>query len=144
MKEDIVKQRAARKEFLDDMVAYYRVDPAARRSVSSRTAYDPDGFGYVSNQCTYAPIKETSEGCAIGRCLSRNQAELFDKSSSAGSGATVATIFIYLPEKLRALGRDFLTAVQAFHDVDSNWVDDVAIDYRYQLIINEFIAEPLI
>jgi hypothetical protein len=143
MKEDIVKLRAARKEFLDDMVAYYRVDPAARRSVDSRTAYYPDGYSYVSNQCTYAPIKETSEGCAIGRCLSREQAELFDKNSSAGV-ATVATIFIYLPEKLKALGRDFLTVVQAFHDVHSNWVDDVAIDYRYQLIINEFIAEPLI
>lgn len=101
-----------KKEFLDDMVAFYSVDPIDRRAVN----YDV---------CKY----KTTDGkkCAIGRWILD---ENYDKDFE-GNGiqswktyeSTGKTILQSLPEEIQLLGDEFLRDVQNLHDNRTYWDD---------------------
>jgi len=92
-----------RKEFLDNMIAYYSEDPEHRRSQAG-----PD-------TCFYH--QSNGAKCAIGRWIPDDQYD------SAIEGVTVCDdlVFRSLPEKLKDLGMDFLADVQKLHDNGHWW-----------------------
>lgn len=107
-------------EFLLDMLKYYCEDPS-RRCISP------------TNLCKYHPSTInhlTSEGCAIGRHLSKELAIELDNEELTD----VMSIFDKLPSELQKLGDDFLQNVQELHDVVRNWNETGLTDYgRIQL-----------
>lgn len=68
--------------------------------------------------CVYSCTNE-SEGCAIGRFLTKAMARKFDNYSN--SSIQNNEIFNSLPEDLRNLGQDFLLKIQELHDGKSYW-----------------------
>jgi len=93
-------------DFLLDMLEYYCENPEERRNQN------------VYGNCMYAPQKDTSEGCAIGRKISK---ELQQKFDSRRESPVVNNVFNLLPENLQLLGCDFLTEVQQLHDGGYFW-----------------------
>jgi len=112
-----------KEEFLLDMLDYYTVDPEGRRCRN-------DG------NCWYSPEtanKPTSEGCAIGRKLDRNVANLIDKEHCLGIGISslMDETDNDLPDFMYELGCSFLEACQSIHDKDDNW------DFANMCLTNE-------
>lgn len=92
-----------RKDFLDNMIAYYSEDPVHRRSK------DEKGW------CCYRDWRGNK--CAIGRWIPD---ESYCKSME---GFRVCAIMEDLPSHVQALGEDFLMDVQQLHDGDHNWCE---------------------
>lgn len=100
-------------EFFLDMLQYYAVDPLTRRCIDN---------GY----CTYSPVTSNkvgqSEGCAIGRKLTPDNALTLDKIQKGfGVNSVMAREPELLPEWMKDLGSRFLGDVQNFHDISTNW-----------------------
>jgi len=95
-----------REEFLQSTLDYYGANPIARRNI---------GVGGV---CKYQPIKETSEGCAIGRFMPIDKAY---RDECDGIGV-ISEIFIHdelverLPEWMQKMAPEFLNDIQKLHD----------------------------
>ena len=92
-----------KKDFLDNMIAYYSEDPAHRRATNGEGA------------CSYH--RDDGNRCAVGRWIP-------DEMYTSGmEGVSVGDHFVFsrLPEKLKNLGEDFLTDIQGLHDGDRFW-----------------------
>jgi len=117
--------------FLLDMLAYYTVDPQARRNYVEDTGL---------STCKYAPLKETSEGCAIGRHLPLEVALEWDKVDilycdeeeeeclhfesvydDINSAIDLKLIKDDRPPVLKELNSVFLTRIQSLHDNKTCW-----------------------
>jgi len=109
------------KAFLVDTIQYYIVDPKTRRSKNPKTG-----------KCQYSGTDE-SEGCAIGRHLSKNTCLFLDKHSFPFEYE-----FQLFPNSLQHLGRKFLLEVQLFYDRDYIWKDQQKFDKALQEFKNEF------
>jgi len=76
--------------------------------------------GGVGNGCTYSPIEDVSEGCAIGRHIKdKGLCKLLDTSEYGGVSNTKT--FDALPSNLKKLGQPFLNRIQGLHDDEKNW-----------------------
>ena len=79
-------------------------------------------------------MSDGSDGCAIGRKISKRLAKKLDNSIGLGGddGASVSSdsIFELLPQKLQKLGQDFLSDIQDFHDDKNNWENKKAIQRK--------------
>jgi hypothetical protein len=92
---------------IDDMVAYYEVNPYARRAFS-------DG------ECAYL-IEETGSKCAIGRMLNNTDMEML-KEEQMLFDTTIFDIYgILTSERIKALPLSFLAQLQELHDNDAYW-----------------------
>lgn len=84
--------------------------------------YNSNNRCELRGSCKYSPytlgIENTSQGCAIGRYLSKRLAKKFDKLSVVVSNPDV---YEELPNKLKILGIHFLEDVQYLHDFRDNW-----------------------
>jgi hypothetical protein len=120
-------------EFLEDMVEYYSADPKKRRN------YDEE-----HEVCQYLPISKESEGCAIGRKISKRLAKKLDNfiglGDDYGSGTSVDSdgVFELLPQKLQNLGQEFLIDIQKFHDEKEHWASKKTIKCRMDRIIEKY------
>jgi hypothetical protein len=96
-----IKEFSTRLEFAQDTINYYWGRPE-RQNVDSK------------NQCQYEPVRNESDGCAIGRHLPNLLCNELDRMDDP----TVNTneVFDKLPEWMKALGKDFLRAIQLIHD----------------------------
>lgn len=98
-------------ELLDETVKYYSTDPDGRRcAVDGCCYYHPKTLG----------LEGKSEGCAIGRLLSRRMALQFDNNG----GDSIDELFEILPMKIKKYGIVFLTDLQMLHDFDRYWTCD--------------------
>lgn len=110
-------------EYLLDTLEYYSVDPEKRRSF---ILIEPG-----RQSCKYAPVKETSEGCAIGRKLigTTEQKQAWDKSYASYMGIVgtylgpINDVVDIRPEWMKDMSMNFLQELQRFHDNKSNWAD---------------------
>lgn len=100
-------------EFLLDMLDYYTVDPEGRRC---KQDYD----------CFYSPDtinKPTSEGCAIGRKLDKENADSIDRDFE--DGVSIQELIededSRIPQYMYELGYNFLNSCQSLHDKNDNW-----------------------
>lgn len=108
MKKQLSAINKKRLELLEDTVKYYSVSPVDRRCTDGGTCnYHPATLG----------MQETSEGCAVGRLLSRRMAARFDSYGEK----SVTELFVDLPKKLQKYGGAFLQNLQSFHDTDHYW-----------------------
>lgn len=98
-----------RLEFLNETVGFYTNNP---RSITE------------TGECIYSPTSK-SVGCAIGRHIEdKDLCKQLDNHRSGGLAATeIFYTFDLLPEKLKALGKDFLQDVQDLHDCDVYWAN---------------------
>lgn len=99
--------RRKRREFLDEMVAHFSVNP---RAVDS------------NGSCVYS--HSVNGGCAIGRKISKDLAYRFDYMGAEVSyNFTVSDerIFNLLPLELSMLGVNFLQDCQYLHDNENSW-----------------------
>lgn len=99
-----------RKEFLDDMVAYYSTDPVGRRSINPSSELN-------STRCLYRG--PNGKKCAIGRHIPDEEYDpemegkgVCDYEDAYGTKA---------PASIAHLGVPFLARVQSLHDCDENW-----------------------
>lgn len=113
-------------DFLLDMLNYYSVAPNDRRN------------GIAGQSCKYAPIKETSEGCAIGRHLIGTVEEKKSWDNLADSSfANIRKMIAdgeckdLQPEWMKLLPSEFLNTCQGFHDRRYNW-DENGLNYEGQ------------
>lgn len=105
------------KQFLEDTIAYYSVNPQERRCKNYR------------GMCSYSPRtveKEgKSEGCAIGRHLSpeaQEQWDTYDDNDSVIGMKNRTELFASTaPEWMQTMNERFLRDVQRMHDVDGYW-----------------------
>lgn len=120
-----------KQQFLQDTVDYYSLNPLERRNAITTE----DKYGTIRVECKYTPIKQTSEGCAIGRHVKLKTAKKMDELNLPINNPR---IFKLLPIKLRALGDGFLTRVQMLHDTDHYWsstgLTDSGVDFLKQII----------
>jgi hypothetical protein len=118
-------------EFLEEMVEYYSADPKKRRN-----------YNETIEACQYHPASEESEGCAIGRKVSKRLAKKLDNFIGLGDddGTSVKCngIFKLLPQKLQRLGKRFLIDIQDFHDEKDYWADKETFEYQMDWIIGKY------
>jgi hypothetical protein len=72
------------------------------------------GYNEYKGMCTY------SDGCAIGRKLSKELCKTLDKCEGI-TGVSCKSIFNELPQELRELKQDFLEHIQSLHDHGPYW-----------------------
>ena len=94
---------------LKETVDYYSVDPINRRSLLPGSLL-----------CVYSPHAK-SQGCAIGRLISKELAKYFDRDSPAIGTPVVDDVFHELPIDLQKLGLNYLVELQVFHDSHLFW-----------------------
>lgn len=98
-------------EFLVDMLEYYCPDPENRRNS-------------IEGRCRYYPIKDRSEGCAIGRHMTSDSAQQAD---NVPGETTIDNIYKtwaeFLPTWMLPLGVSFLEKCQELHDLSELWED---------------------
>ena len=109
------------KAFLVDTIQYYIVDPKTRRSKNPKTG-----------KCQYSGTDE-SEGCAIGRHLSKDLCKILDNQS-----LSFEYEFEYFPNSLQCLGLRFLLDVQLFHDRDHVWKNQQDFDKVLQMFKEDY------
>ena len=118
----LTKLQTKQLRLLKETVDYYSVDPVNRRSLS------PGG-----SQCLYSPHAK-SQGCAIGRLVSKELAKYFDGDSPAISTPVVDDVFHELPIDLQKLGLAYLVELQVFHDSHLFWnTKGLTIEGTHQL-----------
>jgi len=93
-----------RKEFLDDLIAFYSADPVGRRSV-----------GVMRGGCYYRG--SNGRKCAIGRYIPNYQYS----GKMEGLIVSATAVWKALPESIRALEAPFLIACQNLHDEARFW-----------------------
>lgn len=107
-----MKKFETKEEFLLDALEYYTKD--SRRRCTSRGA------------CTYSPTNSAkngiSEGCIIGRHLSRKNQLLADNiGEDTNIKHILETHSTLIPLWIRNFGGDFLLDCQLLHDNSANW-----------------------
>lgn len=75
---------------------------------------------HSGHSCYY--YLEGTPGCAVGRLISEDLAKLLNNRGTANG------IFDKLPIDVQELGKDFLWAIQQFHDTATNFNDDGLVD----------------
>jgi hypothetical protein len=103
----------SKENYLVDLLDYYSVSPEERRCVGSP-------------QCFYSPItlnKLTSEGCAIGRNMTPENAKKLDELEPDGMWYSdcVTKYRELFPKEMLLLNTMFLQRCQGFHDDGDNW-----------------------
>jgi hypothetical protein len=104
-----------REQLLADTVSHYTED-------LNRRCRKADGV----SGCFYNPAKANkvgvSQGCAIGRFMTKAQKEAADELKR---GSDIASVYSYdptlIPKKLARLGIDFLADIQNLHDINDFW-----------------------
>jgi hypothetical protein len=92
---------------IDDMVAYYEVNPDARRAK-------------MGDECAYLVV-ETGSKCAIGRMLNEDDLKML-KEDHMLFDTTIFDIYeILTTERIKALPLSFLAQLQEVHDNDTFW-----------------------
>lgn len=91
-------------DFLNDAIAYYWGKPERRCTM-----------GGDNTNCAYSASGE-SDGCAIGRHLSKELAKELDENMVGESGVSNFLVFEKLPKWMRSLGQEFLLNCQSLHD----------------------------
>lgn len=107
------KEFHTKEEFLLDLLAYYTVDPNKRRN-------------YKAGRCRYYPLDDNpdTEGCAIGRHLSPENAKILDIGNCLIENILEGSEKQYLPQWMLDLNTNgFLNDCQDLHDTSSNWLD---------------------
>ena len=125
-------------EFLKDTIDYYSTD-INRRCVSSKggsCVYSPKNAGKVG----------VSEGCAIGRHLTDETKELFDKYKGENIGCPdILDIFKsdemrhHLPIWMQKMDKYFLNRVQSLHDRTSSWDGKNGLSTTGKMRVNSII-----
>lgn len=96
-------------DFLADTINHYSENPEKKRC-----------FNKVQGSCRYHPVNSKTDGCAIGRHMTRENQIKADMEFK-----NVEILIIIKPELfpkwMRELGHDFLGKVQRLHDFGSNW-----------------------
>jgi len=126
-KQDLIDRQV---KLLDETMEYYSADPENRRC---------EGIQPISGgkMCFYSPVKANkplSQGCAIGRLVSKKLKLELDTVNPNGVG--VNTIFHLIPLKLQKLGLPFLMQLQSFHDTKA-WDESSLIQLTYENLRNE-------
>lgn len=93
-----------RKLFLQDTINHY--NSTNRCEGASGCCYSPSN----------SEIPENTEGCAIGRHLTKKLAKMLDWKAKPMSKA-----FKLFPRKLQIMGEGFLQEVQCLHDEKEHW-----------------------
>ena len=94
-------------ELLEDTVKYYSED-VTRRNLSS------------TGVCKYFPQHANTQGCAIGRLISRTLCKGLDEQYST----ILADVFDELPLNVKKYGSGFLEQLQILHDTRYYWGED--------------------
>jgi hypothetical protein len=106
MKTEKLAQK--RTEILEDTINHYNIN---NRCVGlSGCYYNPKTVNKEGK----------SEGCAIGRLISKRLSLKMDKTGGDGDIGN-PKLFTLLPKKLQVLGIGFLIMLQNLHDVSVNW-----------------------
>lgn len=102
------------KEFLLDTIEYYTTD-TNRRCIRG-------------NRCQYSPVtlklEGTSEGCAIGRHMTPENALKADQYDIASIGFVFKLRGSLLPDWMRSIDVEVLREIQDLHDTSDYWVDN--------------------
>lgn len=99
-------------ELFIDTVKHYSVDPINRRCIKTLLCrYDPRTLG----------LEGKSEGCAIGRHMTPENAKIADTSGDLGISLLYESTPELLPEWMQKMEKEFLVDIQCFHDNDDNW-----------------------
>lgn len=95
-----------KEEFLQSTLDYYGANPIARRNIA------------VGGTCKYQPLKETSEGCAIGRFMPKDKSyrDYCDSYGSITEILNIEWLVERLPEWMRKMDLQFLSDIQKLHD----------------------------
>lgn len=121
-----------KEEFLLDMLDYYTVDPEGRRCRND-------------SNCWYSPEtidKKTSEGCAIGRCLDKDNAISIDRDFELGVGIKdlIDDKDVRIPDYMYDLGYNFLDRCQSLHDKNDNWdFTNISLSSKGQIELADMI-----
>ena len=92
--------------------------------------FNSDNRCYGKDGCQYAPTGAHTQGCAIGRFLSTEAQELYDKNRDDHSDISLVAIDEIFrnkelkplaPEWMQKMDTRFLCAVQGLHDTDGYW-----------------------
>lgn len=106
-----MKTKKDKLKLLKETVKYY--------SKNTKRRCLQDGVCFYNGQRNY---RTKSKGCAIGRLLDTETAEMIDKNYSfEGIPSGVDDIFTLLPENIQDYGIDFLTELQNLHDSALHW-----------------------
>jgi len=115
MRKTIEEKRLA---ILNETITYYGKNPKRRCVTSSISG------GKI---CFYDGSKNTkleSDGCAVGRLLSkRMKAKLDKKYTFSDKDSGVKDLFHELPKTIQVYGEDFLEALQQLHDSNIFWAE---------------------
>ncbi len=95
-----MKQFKTQLEFAQDMINYYWGNK--------------ERLCNMKGTCSYTPISDKTEGCAIGRHLNKKLQILLDNQSF--TGVSNKHIFDKLPKWMKNLGKPFLIKCQDLHD----------------------------
>jgi hypothetical protein len=98
--------KAERLKVLNDTAKYYN---SSKRNLATN-----------ETTCKYYPQHKNTEGCAIGRLISKKLAKALDLRNFS---VNVDSVFRLLPTKLKKLGQPFLSDLQSLHDSESYWDD---------------------
>lgn len=98
--------KKAREEFLDEMVAFYSVDPVNRRAIKTENE--------IVTQCYYRDPEDPSKKCSIGRYIPD------EKYSREMEQKVVNNLLLAypdaLPQEVKDLRISFLREIQELHD----------------------------
>lgn len=98
-------------DFLADTVNYFSVNPRDRRCVEG------------SSTCRYYPIKPTTDGCAIGRHMTKKNQLLADDAEFGGIDWLIEERPNLFPGWMVSLGKEFLATMQSLHDTVKYWTE---------------------
>lgn len=123
-----------REEFLLDMLEYYTVN-------STRRCIDTAGC------CSYSAISKYTEGCAIGRLLDKEDAQVLQENPFYGSSINELwdnyheEIIKILPDWMMKLGREFLKSVQDLHDESDYWTSPGLSKYGKTFLLENILIK---
>ena len=118
------------KVFLLNTIKYYSENPKHKRNK-------------INGISKYESLKETSDGCPIGRFLSIELKRKMDNlpyPDISDIKSKNNDIFNQLPEWIQKMDINFLQEVSELHDVDDYW-DDNGLSYSGKFFINCIIQD---
>jgi tRNA A-37 threonylcarbamoyl transferase component Bud32 len=84
---------------------------------------------YIGESCKY---RMDDKACAIGRELTDEQAAYLDNMNS--NGVNEPKVFEVLPDRLKAMGEDYLIDIQNMHDDKAYWDENGLNEHGGKLV----------
>ncbi len=115
--------------FLNETVGYYTINPNRRCVSGMGCFYNPEAIGKGN----------ISEGCAIGRHMTKKQQNLADNMGAVGD--LEKSLLNTIPA-IKGFPLGFLEAIQSLHDGESNWTK-AGLSVKGRKTINDIQTEWL-